>query len=212
MLRSNVQLTVVTSRILRSDTMTRITLLLCLFCAGHLAVAAQPCFGDLLPIGETDLLEPQDRWPEGIDLADSTRSAVLQSIGFVDTTGAPLSRVDVTEIHRCAAESGIEYVLYYLNGHADEHDDYVYVTTQRDGTILFRVLIAQLQTTCEFTYLRACTLRTDGGLLLHQLEHRFDCSSQEFLRTDVLRSIAVDLRSDGSFNETVLEPPTTDEP
>lgn len=192
--------------------MTRITLLLCLFCAGHLAVAAQPCFADQVRIAEADLLEPGDRWPEMSEPEDSTRAAILTAIGFVDSTGTPLDRVDVFEIHRCGFDADLEYVLYYLNGHADEHDDYVYLTTQRNGAILFRVLIAQLQTTCEYTYLRACTVRADGGLLLQQLEHRFDCTSQEFLRTDVLRSIAVDLRNDGSFNETVLDPPTTDEP
>jgi len=186
------------SRFLTIITMTFLTLLVP-------SARGQECLGDLFPITEAHLLEPGDRWPERIELEDSTRTSVLTTLGFVDTTGAPFDRIDGYEVFRCEGAYGIDLVAYYLNGHQDEHDDYVYLVTQRDGSMVDKMLVAQLQTSCSVTYLRASALRDDRAIMIQQLEHQFNCETQEFVETTVLPSFGMEIRSDGTFNEVELE-------
>lgn len=169
------------------------------------SASGQECFAELFPITEADLLEPGDRWPERIELEDSTRTLVLITLGFVDTTGAPFDRVEGYEVFRCEGSYGIDLVAYYLNGHLDEHDDYVYLVTLRDGRIVDKMLVAQLQTSCSVTYLRASALRDNNAIMIQQLEHQFNCETQEFVETAVLPSFGLEIRSDGTFNEVEME-------
>lgn len=169
------------------------------------SVWGQECLSDLFPIKEADLLEPDDRWPEMEELEDSVRIAVLTNLGFVDTTGAPYDRVDGYEVFRCDGPAGLEIVAYYLNGNVDEHDDYVYLVTKRGDRFVDKMLVAQLQTSCSSTYLRASTISDRGVLRIEQLEHRFNCESQEFVETDVLPAFGMEIRDDGTFNEVDLE-------
>ena len=169
------------------------------------SVWGQDCLSDLFPIKEVDLLDPEDRWPEMMELEDSVRTVVLTSLGFVDTTGAPYDRVDGYEVFRCTGEEGVEFVAYYLNGNVDEHDDYVYLVTQREDRWVDKMLVAQLQTTCSSTYLRACRVTEGPVLRVDQLEHRFDCETQEFVDTGVLPAFLMEIRTDGTFNEVEIE-------
>ncbi len=169
------------------------------------SVWGQECLSDLFPIAEKDLLEPDDRWPEMMELEDSVRTAVLTTLGFVDTTGAPYDRVDGYEVFRCDGPSGMELVAYYLNGNVDEHDDYVYLVVQRGERTVDKMLIAQLQTSCSSTYLRASTIDARSVLRIEHLEHRFNCDSQEFLGTDVLPAFGMEIRDDGTFNEVEIK-------
>jgi len=186
------------SRFLTIGTMIFLTLLVS-------SVSGQECLQTLFPITEADLLEPGDHWPDRVELEDSVRTAVLTSLGFVDTTGAPYDRVDGFEVFRCDDADGRELVAYYLDGHQDEHDDYVYLVTLRDGRVVDKMLVAQLQTSCSVTYLRASTLRDDGVMVIQQLEHQFNCDSQEFVETSVLPFFGIEIRADGTFNEIELE-------
>ena len=169
------------------------------------SVQAQECVTELFPVTEAHLLEPEDQWPEAIELEDSTRTETLTFLGFIDSTGAPYDRVDGYEVARCPLEDGLSLVAYYLNGHVDEHDDYVYVITEREGRLVDRMLVAQLQTSCSSTYLRASAWRTDGVIVIQQLEHRFDCDTQDFIETTKLPAFAMEIRADGTFNEVPLE-------
>ena len=187
----------------------QLAVFICLLFASASPVSAQACWEDLFPITEQHLLEPDDRWPTWEELEDSTRTMVLVSLGFVDTSGAALGRVDAYRIASCDVKDGHTVTAYYLNGHVDEHDDYVYLTSERDGTIISRVLVGQLQTSCDFTFLRACIVGSPGTLTIAQLEHRFNCETQEFVDTRSLPSLTVHLDSDGVFHEAVVEPPST---
>ena len=162
---------------------------------------AQECVNYLFPITEADLLELDDRWPDMVELEDSVRVEVLTTLGFVDTAGAPYDRVDGYEVFRCTDSDGTILTAYYLNGHVDEHDDYVYLTTMRGDRIVDKMLVAQLQTSCSVTYLRASALRDDGVILIQQLEHQFNCDTQEFVETVLLPTFGMEIRTDGTFNE-----------
>ncbi len=173
---------------------------------------ASVCFDGLLPIREQDLLEPQKRWPDMVRIQDSTRAHLLDNIGYADSLGAIPNNIRLFELHRCPYTYGgaenIELVAYLVRGAEGDRDESVWLVTWREKAIVARTLIGQLQTNCSSTYLRGCSVTDDGGLLVQQLTHSFECETDEFLRTERLPSLNIYFRDDGTFEESVISIPS----
>lgn len=178
-------------------------------------VRAGECLSTTLPIGEKDLLEPGKRWTTIQPLSDSLRVTVLTAAGYVDSTGKIQSGLVTKIIDRCpytfGGNNGIELLIVFIGSKGDDKDENVYLVTMKDGTVIARTLVAQLQTSCTTTFLRGCTLLNDGTIHVQQLEHTFDCDTDEFKGTNKLPSFIVAMRDDGTFEETLIEtPPVSD--
>jgi hypothetical protein len=173
------------------------------------AVHAQPldCLQEVLPITERDLLDPTDRWSEMTRVGDSVRRDVLRQLVFTDSTGQLRSDIEVYLLSSCRVgpDSSVTVLAYLLDVDSKEEDQYVYLMSRRSDQWLGRTLIAQLQTSCSSTFLRACALMADGSVSLQQLEHVFDCDADAFLETKILPSFRVYLNDDGSFTEILEE-------
>jgi hypothetical protein len=182
---------------------------------GFGTVRAGDCLSTTLPIGEKDLLEPAKRWTTIQPLTDTLRTVILSAAGYADSTGKIQSGLVTKIIDRCpytyGGSNGIELLIVFIGSKGDDKDENVYLVTMKDGNVIARSLIAQLQTSCTTTFLRGCTLLNDGTIHVQQLEHTFDCDSDEFKGTNKLPAFIIGMRDDGAFEETLIEtPPISD--
>ena len=176
------------------------------------------CFTACMPIEEKDLLDPDERWPFMREVNDSVRDVILTTLSFVDSTGAALDDIEVFDVITCAYEfaqaKGITMKVIFIDVDSKEEDQYIYLLTYKGDEVAGRLLAGQLQTSCESTFIRACSLMPDGTLRLQQLEHIFDCSEDAFVETRVLPSFRVTMLEDGTFDESIEEdlPMESEEP
>ncbi len=177
--------------------------------------SAADCLTTTLPIGEKDLLEPEKRWTTIQPLTDTLRTVILTAAGYTDSTGKVQSGLVTKILDRCpytyGGSNGIELLIIFVGSKGDEKDENIYLVTMSDGSVIARTLIAQLQTSCSATFLRGCTLLNDGTIHVQQLEHLFDCDTDEFKSTNTLPAFLIAMRDDGTFEETLIEtPPISD--
>ncbi len=176
---------------------------------------AADCLVDALPIGEKDLLEPESRWTSMTSMSDSLRTSFLTAAGYADSTGSLPSGLVTKVINRCpytyGGAEGIELLVIYVKGREGDKDENIYLATVQRGSVLGRTLIAQLQTTCTTTFLRGCKMLSDGTIHIQQLEHQFECGTDEFKGTQILPSFTVAMRDDGLFEETLITNETSNE-
>lgn len=187
----------------------RIALVLFLLFNVAATASVDSCIASMRPhvtIGERDLLDVSERWPEMRSITDAERETFLRNAGYADSLGSIPSKIRVDEITGCiaAGESDtLEIRLFRVLGIEGTKDENVYVVTTRWQNIIARSLIASLQASCESTFLRACTMEEDGSIRVGQLRHDFDCEKDEFLRTEPLPGLTIRVRDDGSISETV---------
>jgi len=157
-------------------------------------------------IGEKDLLDVSERWPDLRRVEDAEREIFLRNAGYADSLGAIPSKIRVDEIVNCMVggdSDTFEIRLFRVVGIEGTKDENVYVVTTSKQNIIARSLIASLQASCESTFLRACTMEEDGSIRVGQLRHDFDCEKDEFLRTEPLPGLTIRVRDDGTISETV---------
>jgi len=158
-----------------------------------------------LPIGEKELLSVKTTWPIASAVAEGTRKdAFLRSTGYTNPEGALPQNVVVLVISSCGS-NGRTLELVYVKGQEGERDENVYLVSWIGDSVASRSLIASLQTTCEFTFLRACQVDANGSLIIQQLQHNFNCETDEFIKTDTLPSFVVVLIEDKEIQEIVEE-------
>jgi len=184
-------------------------MLVILLMAGSVMVDANDCFKACLPVTEQDLLDPKERWPFMREVADSVHDALLTELAFVDSSGAVLEDIDVWEVIECdydfAGAKGITMKVIFIDVDSKEEDQYLYFLSYKGDQIVGRLLAAQLQTSCDNTFLRACSLMPDGSVRLQQIEHLFDCQEDKYIETRTLPSFRVYMLEDGTFNNEVEE-------
>ena len=185
-------------------------LITCLFLivAYSATVQAQQCIAELMPIGEAELLDVGKRWPDALRITDSVRLAVATACGYADSTGAVNDDLVVKELIRCELTGGSEadtIVAIYIKGTEGDKDESIYLLVVRNALFISQSLVAQLQTTCEATYLSGCTMQDDGSILVQQLKHAFECGTDEFLGTTKLPSFAVGIREDHTFEQILSD-------
>lgn len=168
-----------------------------------------PCLDTVLPIGEKELLAPREKWPAMERVADTLNIALLTSFGYADSTGAVPEKVEVYQIANCLDSASMQnefhMSLFLVSGVEGDRDVSVWLVTSRNNTIIARSLVAQLQTTCASTYLRACSLQPDGALFVQQLQHNFNCDTDEFVNTDHLPSFVISVNDDGTIMDVMPE-------
>lgn len=176
-----------------------------------------PCLDTVLPIGEKELLAPKERWPAMERVADTLNIALLTSFGYADSTGAVPENVQVYQIVSCSDNTSMQNAFYLslflVRGVEGDRDESVWLVTSHNNTITARSLVAQLQTTCAATYLRACSLQQDGTVSIQQLQHNFDCDNDEFVNTDHLPAFVLSVNDDGTITDVMPEalPSTPDD-
>lgn len=140
---------------------------------------------------------------KGIPVAEEPyRSTLLGRLGYWDSTQSIDERLKVQTLGSC----GDSVQLVRVQGVEYQVDESIWLITVRDSAITSTTIIASLQTQCDNTFLRACSFSgTDSKLLIQQLNHVFDCSEQEFLRTDKLPSFTVGLDDNNLIQEAFLE-------
>lgn len=171
------------------------------------------CLESALPIGEKELLDPPKRWPIMQPVTDSMRTLLLTNFGYADSTGAIPEAVTIFSIVDCGDSTDpFASHLYLVRGTDGDRDENVWLATTSIGRVLSRSLVAQLQTTCSATFLRGCSTKGKGIVDIQQLQHNFDCESEEFIKTDRLPSFQVVINNDGALTEIYpdLEPATSD--
>ena len=188
-----------------------IRLLVIVFLLATATGYSQTCLERALPIDEKALLDPDDRWSNMRELSDSARDEILMELHFIDDDGNVLGDVEMFEISSCPYEYGgaksIDMHIILIDFESKEEDKYVYALTYKGPQLAGRLMIAQLQTTCDNTFLRVCSVQEDGGIRLQQLEHLFDCQEDKFLETRQLPSLSVYMQEDGMFKEILDELP-----
>ncbi|MCO6466027.1 MAG: hypothetical protein J5I53_05350 [Bradyrhizobiaceae bacterium] len=163
------------------------------------------CLSDMFPIGEKELLEPQKRWLTMEEVADDQRQHILKFCGYADTVQQISDEIGLFTLASCPIpteeESGVTVVAYLIRGVEGDKDENVWLVTKRDSSLIARTLVAQLQTNCSSTYLRGCSMLTGGSIGIQQLQHNFDCDSDEFQGTTHFPSFTVVLHTDGTFED-----------
>lgn len=160
------------------------------------------CIGAFFPIGEKDMLEPENRWPERkrVD-SDTLREVFLRNTGYADSVGNIDKRILVWVLSECEGDTA--YALFMVNGIDGDRDDALWLVLRSGNVIIARTMVAALQTTCESTFLRGSHLVGSDLVEMQQLNHIFDCADDRFIRTDTLTSVRVRLLPDRI--EDVLE-------
>jgi hypothetical protein len=185
-----------------------------LLLAASLLFPGATCLKDVLPLGEKDLLEPQERWPDMRIVPDSTRQELLKHIGYADSNGTVPSAVKVFELSRCpypyGGSTGVELLIFLVRGQEGDRDDNVWMVTWSENQVVARTLIGQLQTTCTSTFLRGCSELEDGSLQVQQLQHNFECGTDVFNGTEHLPGYVIYFRGDGTFEEVLPRSPAPD--
>lgn len=153
------------------------------------------CIGVFFPIGEKDMLEPENRWPERKRVDNDTlRELILRNTGYADSVGRIDKRIRVWLLSECEGDTA--YSLLMVNGIDGDRDDALWLVLRSGNAILSRTMVAALQTTCESTFLRGSRVIESDIIEMQQLTHVFDCADDKFLRTDTLTSVRVRIHSD----------------
>lgn len=162
-----------------------------------------------LTIGQSVLQNVLEAYPQAalVDSA-SERSRMLREFGYADSVGAIADEIKLYTIAECtvydsATDNGFVVAVYYVRNvvkDRTDRDENIYVATVRGDTVLGKALIAMLQVDCENTLIRGCTLQKDGTILLQQIRHDFDCSSEEFIKSEKLPGSRVRVNVDGSVS------------
>ncbi|MCX6140848.1 MAG: hypothetical protein NTX15_08480 [Candidatus Kapabacteria bacterium] len=184
----------------------RLTILFFLILSVQASASVDSCLFSLRPhltIKEKDLLDVAERWPERTRLVDIERETFLRNAGYADSTGEVPSKIKVEEIARCSTNDSLQIRLLRVLGIEGTKDENIYIVTYSGSTILARSLLAELQASCEGTFLRACTMEADGSIRIGQLRHVFDCDKDEFIKTETLSGLTLRVRDDGSIHETI---------
>ncbi len=165
-----------------------------------------PCARTLwgyLPIGETELLNVKTTWPAVRVVPEGgKRDAVLHSTGYALPDGSLPQNPVLSVIASCSNGShSIE--LIHIRAQEGDRDENIYLVSWMGDSVTSRTLIAALQTTCEFTFLRTCQVDSVGGLFIQQLQHSFDCDNEEFVGTEKLPSFTVVLNTNNVIKEII---------
>jgi len=189
-----------------------ILLFLCAFSPALVAQQAdlRPCSTSCscLTIGQTILVNVEEAYPIVEEVvADSARAPVLKELGYADSTGnvppdVRLFRIAECTVYDSVTDNGFLIVEYYVRNtvkRKGDRDENIYVVTMRGDVVLGKALIAFLQTDCDNTLIRGCSVRSDGTLRLQQVRHEFDCGSEEFVKTEQLPGSIVTVKTDGSI-------------
>lgn len=172
-----------------------------------LAIHAQNCITDVLPVGEKDLLDPDKRWPTTTLVTDSMRSVFLTSFGFSDSTGTVSDEISLRQITTCnypfSQSDQLQLTAFLINGIEGDRDISVWLAVTNQTHVVSRTLLAQLQTTCTATYLRAASLEIDGSVRIQQLQHNFECGTDEFKGTEHLPTYTIEFGADGSITDVL---------
>jgi hypothetical protein len=152
------------------------------------AARCQECLPVLVPAPITDRvlfsLDSARDFGEPSIIQEPDRTALLRRFGYIDSVGVVPSAVIIDTLAYCG-DSAMLFVVYGI-----EHttDVTVWLVTTSDTTITSCTIVAALQVLCDQTYVRACTVLPTGELLMQQVQHAFDCDTQEHISTTPLPS------------------------
>lgn len=161
-----------------------------------------------LTIGQTILLHVQESFPSAeAVVTDSVRVPILKEFGYADSNGVVpadvlLYRITECTVYDSATDNGFLLVEYYVRNvvqQKSDRDENIYLATMRGDVVQSKALIAFLQTDCDNTLLRGCSIQADGTLRLQQVRHVFNCATEDFVNTEQLPSSTVVIKTDGSI-------------
>ncbi|CAN5469809.1 hypothetical protein BH10BAC6_BH10BAC6_12260 [soil metagenome] len=161
-----------------------------------------------LAIGQTILLHVQESFPTAeVVLTDTVRIPLLKEFGYADSNGVVATDILLVRIAECtvydsATDNGFLLVEYYVRNivqQKSDRDENIYLATMRGDVVLSKALIAFLQTDCDNTLLRGCSVQANGSLRLQQVRHVFNCATEEFVKTEQLPGSTVEIKTDGSI-------------
>lgn len=170
---------------------------------GHRAYTAT-C-GSLFDIGERDLLEPEKRWESRRDIEDdSTRHDLGRHFGLLDTANALSPDVSIRLLTTCTPKGAPTLELYHVSVPVDDKDVSVYMLTRLNGRVVGQSILATLHATCAQTLLRVSYVDSTLALRVATITHHFDCSEDEFLRTERGIVDELEIGNDGSIQFKTL--------
>lgn len=165
--------------------------------------ASDTCLQPLFPIGERDLLEPKKRWLEMQRLPVNDEQSILNGLGYADSTGQIPKSIELYQLVRCpytyVGVSDLTLMALWVHTDVEFKDEAIWLAITRDGAIVDKSLIAQLQTSCSQTFLRGCRLTADSGINIQQLEHVFNCETDEYVETRRIPGFDVFFTDTGEF-------------